>query len=363
MKIPVPDYIESIRPYMPGKPVQEVERELGIKNALKLASNESPLGPSPRAMEAVREYVDQLHVYPEGGGYYLCQALSRKYGVPAKNIILGNGSMEIIEIASRTFLSPDTRSVFSAGSFALYPITCRIVNAKVTAVPMVERNHDLDALLRAIDDKTRLVLIDNPINPTGRYVPLREVEAFMEKVPETALVVLDEAYKEFVRKEDYGSALSLMDRFPNLMVLGTFSKAYGLAGLRIGYGFGHPDVIGIMHKARSPFNTNAVAQIAATAALDDDAFVKRYVELNEKEVAFLNEGCRKMGLEVTPSVANFIFMDVPMDGVEFFQKLMREGVIVRPMKGNGYPNSLRVNTHFREGDERFLAATAKVLGR
>jgi len=363
MKIPVPEYIQSIRPYMPGKPVQEVERELGITNTLKLASNESPMGPAPSAVAAVRDYAEQLHIYPEGGGYYLCRALSKKYGVPAESIILGNGSMEIIEIASRAFLSPDTRGVFSAGSFALYPITCRIVNSKVTAVPMVERNHDLDALLDAVDESTRLLILDNPINPTGRYTPLKEIEAFLEKVPETVLVILDEAYKEFVTKEDYGSAKDLLGRFPNLLVLGTFSKAYGLAGLRIGYGFAHPDVIGIMHKARSPFNTNAVAQIAATAALDDEAFVERYVKLNEKELVFLNEGCRNMGLEVTESVTNFIFVDVPMDGVEFFQKLLREGVIVRPMKGNGYPHSLRVNTHFREGNERFLAATARVLGR
>ncbi len=361
MKVPIPQNIQQIRPYVPGKPVQEVERELGITDSVKLASNENPLGPSPKAMEAVRDFVGQLHIYPEGSGFYLCQALSRFYGVGQEKIILGNGSVEIVEMAARAFLNAETNAVFSHGSFALYPIACQIMNAPVKAVPMKERNHDLGALLAAVDERTRLVILDNPINPTGRHIAFRDLEAFLEKVPETALVIVDEAYKEFADAADYATTVPLMDRFPNLMVLGTFSKAYGLAGLRAGYGFAHPEVIGTIHKARSPFNTSSVAQIAAIAALGDQEFVRRGVELNRVERAYLTEKTRALGLTVTPSMANFIFVDVPMAAGEFFQRLMREGVIVRPLAP--YPNSLRVSVFTREGNDRFLEGTRRVLGR
>jgi histidinol-phosphate aminotransferase len=361
MKISAPPYIEAIRPYVPGKPVQEVERELGITGSVKMASNENPLGPSPKAMEAVQEFIDQLHIYPEGSGFYLCQALSRFYGVDQEKIILGNGSVELVEMAARAFVNPQHNAVFSHGSFALYPIACQIMNAPINAVAMAERNHDLEALLEAVDENTRLVILDNPINPTGRHVAFSDLKAFLERVPETALVILDEAYKEFADAPDYATTLPLMDRFPNLMILGTFSKAYGLSGLRIGYGFAHPDVIGTIHKVRSPFNTSSVAQIAAMAALGDQAFVKRSAELNRVERAYLTEQTRALGLAVTPSMGNFILVDVPMTADDFFQRLMREGVIVRPL--GPYPNSLRVSVFTREGNDRFLEATRRVLGR
>ena len=361
MKVPIPQNIQQIRPYVPGKPVQEVERVLGITDSVKLASNENPLGPSPKAMEAVRDFVGQLHIYPEGSGFYLCQALSRFYGVGQEKIILGNGSVEIVEMAARAFLNAEANAVFSHGSFALYPIACQIMNAPVRAVPMKERNHDLKALLDAVDERTRLVILDNPINPTGRHTSFSDLAAFLEKVPETALVVVDEAYKEFADAPDYATTVPLMDRFPNLMVLGTFSKAYGLAGLRVGYGFAQPEVIATLHKTRSPFNTSSVAQIAAIAALGDQEFVKRGVALNRVERAYLTEKARALGLTVTPSMANFILVDVPMAAGDFFQRLMREGVIVRPL--SPYPNSLRVSVFAREGNDRFLEGTRRVLGR
>jgi histidinol-phosphate aminotransferase len=363
MSIPVPANIKAIKPYVPGKPVQEVERELGVTNSVKMASNENPLGPSPKAMEAVRAFIDQIHIYPEGAGYYLCDALASHYGVRREQVILGNGSVEIVEMSARAFLNESTNAVFSFGSFALYPIACQIMNSPIRAIPMADRNHDLDALLKAVDDDTRLMILDNPINPTGRHTSFKELEAFIEKVPPHVLVILDEAYKEYATAPDYATVQPLMDRFPNLMVLGTFSKAYGLAALRIGYGFAQPDVIATLHKVRSPFNTNAMAQIAAIAALKDQDFVRRGAEMNAKELAYLAEGCTKLGIPVTPSQANFILIDVPMPAGEFFQKLMREGVIVRPMAGNGYPNSLRVSVFDREGNDRFLAAAKKVLGR
>jgi histidinol-phosphate aminotransferase len=362
MKIPVPSHIQKIRPYVPGKPIAEVERELGLTGTIKMASNESPLGPSPKAVDALRGFLDQIHIYPEGSGFYLREALGRRFGIPQGQVILGNGSVELVEIAARALLHREANAVFSAGSFAMYPIACQIAAAPTKPVPMMDRNHDLQAILDAIDDRTRLVILDNPINPTGRHLALRDIEHFLERVPESTLVILDEAYKEFVDAPDYGSAQSLMARFPNLMVLGTFSKAYGLAALRIGYGFAHPETLVELNKARSPFNTSSLAQVAAIAALDDQEYVARYVALNLAERAYLARGTAALGLPVTPSVANFIFVDAPMPADEAFYRLMREGIIVRPMAGNGWPNSLRVTVYTRDGNARFLTAAKKVFG-
>lgn len=363
MKVPVPAHISRIKPYVPGKPIQEVEREFGLTGTIKMASNESPLGPSPKAMAALRGFLDQMHIYPEGTGFYLREALGRKFGIPRGQVILGNGSVELVEIAARALLHREANAVYSAGSFGMYPIACQIAAAPTKPVPMKDRNHDLQALLDAIDDSTRLVILDNPINPTGRHSALSEIERFLERVPESTLVILDEAYKEFVDAPDYGSAQSLMGRFPNLMVLGTFSKAYGLAALRIGYGFAHPEALLEINKARSPFNTNSLAQVAGIAALDDQEYVDRYVALNLKERAYLARETAALGLSVTPSVANFIFVDAPMPADEAFHRLLREGVVVRPMVGWGWPNSLRVTVYTREGNDRFLAAARKVFGR
>lgn len=363
MRIPLPSHIRGIKPYVPGKPIEEVERELNLSGTVKMASNENPLGPSPLAVEALRGFLDKLHIYPDGAGYYLCQALGAHFGVDPCAIILGNGSVELVEMAARAFLLDGANAVFSQGSFAMYAIACQIAHAESRQAPMRERTHDLRAMLDLVDEKTRLVLVANPNNPTGTYNALRDIERFLERVPETALVVVDEAYKEFVGAPDYGTAQPLLGRFPNLMVLGTFSKAYGLAALRIGYGFAHPEIITALHKVRSPFNTSAPAQVAAIAALDDQAFVRRVVELNRRELPYLAGELKKIGLAVTPSVTNFLMVDVPMDADEFFQALLREGVIVRPQKSGGFPRSVRVTVHTREGNDRFIAATKKVLGR
>ena len=347
--------------YVPGKPIAEVERELGLTGTIKMASNESPLGPSPKAVEAIRGFLSQIHIYPEGSGFYLREALRDKFGIPQGQIILGNGSVELVEIAARALLHRDANAVYSAGSFAMYPIACQIAGAPTKPIPMRDRNHDLQALLEAVDDRTRLVLLDNPINPTGRHVALRDIERFLERVPETTLVIVDEAYKEFVDAPEYGSAQSLLDRFPNLMVLGTFSKAYGLAALRIGYGFAHHETVVELHKARSPFNTSSVAQVAAIAALEDQEYVARYVAINREEREYLAARTAALGLTVTPSVANFIFVDAPVPADEAFHRLMREGVIVRPMAGNGWPHSLRVSVYTRDGNDRFLEAAKRVF--
>ena len=266
-------------------------------------------------------------------------------------------------MAARAYLNRDASAVYGHGTFAMYPIACQIVDAPVTAVPLKDRAHDLQAVLDAVDARTRVVILDNPINPTGRYTPYADLAAFLEKVPGDTLVIIDEAYKEFADAPDYATVQPLLDRHPNLMVLGTFSKAYGLAALRIGYGFAHPEVIATLHKVRSPFNTTSVAQVAAMAALGDQEHVRRTVALNAAERPRLAAGCEALGLPVTPSQANFVLVDVPEQALFFFQKLLRQGVIVRPMYGNGYPVSLRVSVHTAEGNDRFLEAARTVLGR
>jgi histidinol-phosphate aminotransferase len=361
MTIPVPPYIQAIRPYVPGKPVEEVERELGLKNTVKMASNENPLGPSPRALEALRAFLERIHIYPEGSGFYLCRALAGRLAVSPGQVVLGNGSVELVEMSARAFLHREASAVFSQGSFAMYPIACQVVDAPFTAVPMRERNHDLDALLHAVTPRTRLVILDNPINPTGRYVPRRDLVAFLERIPPEVLVIVDEAYKEYVQAPDYASVVDLLPRFPNLMVLGTFSKAYGLAGLRVGYGAAGEEVTAILHKVRSPFNTSSAAQVAALAALEDEVFVREVVALNARELPRLQAGCEALGLPVTPSVANFLLVDFPQDSRAAFEALLREGIIVRPLAG--YPHSLRVSVHTPEGNDRFLEAARRVLGR
>lgn len=362
MKVRIPKHVAAINPYVPGKPVKEVERELGLTDTIKMASNENPLGPSPKAVEAVKFVLPELNVYPEGSGYYLCQALSGFYDIPAGQIILGNGSMEIIEIAAKTLLGPGTNAVISQGAFGMFFIACQSMNCEIRTPPMKNRTHDLNAMLEAVDGNTRLVLIASPNNPTGTYNTHADVEAFMEKVPEHALVVVDEAYKEFVGKEDYATCQDLLPRFQNLMVTGTFSKLYGLAGLRIGYAFAHPDAVFQLHKIRSPFNTSIPAQVAGIAALGDQEFARGYAELNRTERDFVCSELQNMGLTVTPTVTNFVLLDVPGSAKEYYEKLLREGVIVRPMAGWGFPNSVRVSFHVRAGNERFLAATKKVLG-
>ncbi|NMB99927.1 MAG: histidinol-phosphate transaminase [Thermoanaerobaculaceae bacterium] len=361
MKIPLLQHIANLSPYQPGKPIKEVERELGLKNTIKLASNENPLGPSPKAVKAAKMALKEINLYPEGGGFYLCEALSKHFKVPTDWIILGNGSVELIEIAAKAFIEKGLNSVMSEGSFAMYKIATLAMGGEAREVKMKERTHDLKEMAKAVDKNTRIVMVANPNNPTGTYNPYKEIKEFVESLPESVLVIIDEAYKEYITKKDYKSAQDLIDKHPNLLVLGTFSKAYGLAGLRIGYGFGNPELLKILHKVRSPFNTSLVAQEACIAALNDTAFVKKSVDLNTKEMAFVEKELKKLKLNFTPSVGNFILIDLPISGKEFFEKLLREGVIVRPMAMSGFPNSVRVTISTRKDNKRFIAATKKVL--
>lgn len=363
MNIQAPPHIKKLTPYVPGKPVQEVERELGLTNTVKMASNENSFGPSPKALEAARGFLNNIHIYPEGSGFYLCQALSRHYQVEQDRVILGNGSVELIEIAAKALLVPGTNVVMSEGSFTMYRIATLAMNAEAREIPMVKRTHDLAAMARAVDGNTKIVLVANPNNPTGTYNSMGEVEKLLQEVPDDVLVIIDEAYKEFVREPDYGSANALLEAHPNLLVLGTFAKAYGLAGLRVGYGFGHPELLAILHKARSPFNTSSIAQVAAIAALQDGDFVRMVVDFNAKEMKRVCAELKKMGFAYTPSVTNFLLVDVPMASSDCYRKLLMEGVIIRPMEGWGFPNSIRVTLYTREGNDRFLAALSRVTTR
>ncbi len=337
-----------------------MEREYGLKDSIKLASNENPLGPSPKAVVAAKRALKHAHFYPEGSGFYLCQALSKHFKVPYESIILGNGSVELIEIAAKSLIEKGLNIVMNENSFSLYKIATLAMGGTVKEVKMTEdRCHDLKAMMKAVDENTRMIVVNNPDNPTGTYRPFSEIEALLKEVPESVLVIIDEAYKEYVRKKDYKSAQCLLEKHSNLLVLGTFSKAYGLAGLRVGYGFSHPEIISMLHKVRSPFNTNLVAQEACICALADEEFVKKVVDLNETEMAFIEKELKKLGLKFTPSVGNFILVDIPIKAGEFFEKLLREGVIVRPM--GGFPYSVRVTLGTRRQNIKFLKATKKVL--
>lgn len=337
----VPDYIASIRPYIPGKPIEEVERELGIA-AIKLASNENPLGPSPRAVEAAMKFLAQSHRYPDAGGYYLRQKLAARLGVGLENLVLGAGSTELIQLLCRIYLGPDRLGLTSEGSFVMFALSARVVGSEAVQVPLADYTFDLNALAARLDARIRVVYIANPNNPTGTLVTATAMDRFLEKVPPDALVILDEAYCDYVDHPDYSHSLDHVRAGRYLIVLRTFSKIHGLAGLRIGYGIAHPDIIAALDKVRSPFNISGLAQVAALAALDDTEHVRRSLESNRRGLAFLTDELTRLGLRVVPSVANFLYVETGGDAIEAYKALLRLGVIVRPLGFMGMPRGLRV---------------------
>jgi len=361
--IKVPDNIARIQPYVPGKPVEEVERELGLPDTVKLASNENPLGPSPRAAEAARRETDGVNRYPDGSGYYLRQRLSLEYGLPMEQIMLGNGSTELVEIFSRTFLDHDGTAVMADQAFIMYKLAVMAVNGNAILTPLKEMRHDLEAIARRIDDRTRLVFIANPNNPTGTYVSGEELTRFMKAIPEDVLVVVDEAYREYVEASDYPDSLSLLKAGHRIAVLRTFSKIHGLAGLRLGYALTTSEVRAAAEKVRSPFNTSSVAQAAGLAALDDQEHVTRSREHNTRELAHLQSALSARGVRFVPSVANFLLVDTGRDADIVFSEMLREGVIVRPMRAYNLPTCVRVSVGLRQENDRFLEALDRVLPR
>jgi histidinol-phosphate aminotransferase len=355
----LPPWVTRIRPYPPGKPIEEVERELG-HTAVKLASNENPLGPSPRALEALRNSLDRANFYPDGGGYYLRQKLAELQQLEMSQIILGSGSTDLIELVARTFLTAGDQGITSQSAFYIYRLAIEEMGAELIQTPLRENAFDLAAIAHAVTQRTKVIYIANPNNPTGRMVTADDMDRFLGALPPRVLVVLDEAYYEYVRDPDYSHSLDYVRSGRNVLVLRTFSKVYGLAGLRLGYGMGNPELIEALNRVRSPFNANSLAQAAGLAAIDDQEHVAHSVESNAHEMKFVNEELALAGVRYTPSVGNFLLIDTGRDCEEDFLRLLREGVIVRPMKLYGFPTSLRVTIGRHEDNEKFLESLARV---
>jgi histidinol-phosphate aminotransferase len=352
-----PPYIRAIAPYQPGKPITELARELGMKESdiIKLASNENPLGVSPKAASVIAQAIAELSRYPDGSGYELKQALSAKLAVASDRIVLGNGSNDVLEMVARAFLSAATNAVYAQHAFAVYPLATQATGARGIEVPAREFGHDLDAMLSAIDRDTRVVFIANPNNPTGTFVAPEAMHAFLARVPANVVVVVDEAYQEYLPAQLQGDTIAWLREFPNLVITRTFSKIYGLAGLRLGYALAHESVADLMNRVRQPFNANSIALAAGQAALDDDAFVRRSREVNFAGMAALTEGFKRLELAYIPSVGNFVTVRVG-DGAEIFRRLLRRGVIVRPIAGYGLPAHLRVTVGTEAENARLLQA-------
>ena len=355
-----PGYVRAIAPYQPGKPISELAREMGMDEAriIKLASNENPRGVSPLAQRAIAAVLPELARYPDGNGFELKQALSRRLGLPQDRIVLGNGSNDVLEMAARAFLGPGLAAVYSQHAFAVYPLAVQAAGATGIEVPAKDYGHDVAGMRRAVTPATRLVFIANPNNPTGTLVPARELEAFIAGLPREVLVVLDEAYNEYLAPENRSDTIGWLKRFPNLVVTRTFSKVYGLAGLRVGYALAEAGVADLMNRVRQPFNVNSVALAAATAALDDADFVRASFELNRSGMRQLMEGFKRLAIEHIPSHGNFVSFRV-RDAGGVYQKLLRAGVIVRSIASYGMPQHLRVTVGLESENARFLAALAQ----
>jgi histidinol-phosphate aminotransferase len=361
----VPPNVASLTPYVPGKPIEEVERELGIAGVAKLASNENALGPSPKALAAARQAAAKVHLYPDGSAYLLRQALATKLGVAFEETFVGNGSNELIELMVRTFTLDGEEVLTSAQSFVAYRLAAQAHGRPFVEAPMKARFHyDLDALRARLTPRTKVVFLANPDNPTGTWFTEAELVPFLDAVPATTLVVLDEAYVEYVDAPGFPDSLKLRPRYPNLVILRTFSKIYGLAGLRLGYGVARPELVGFLDRVRAPFNTSLVAQAAGVAALGDLEHVARSRALVQEERPRLMAGLVALGATVVPSQGNFVLADLPgTDGKRVFDAMLREGVVVRPVAGYGFPTCQRVTVGLQTENAKCLAALKKVLGR
>lgn len=353
--------VQGLRPYEPGKPLSELEREYGISDAVKLASNENPLGPSPKALAAARAALADMARYPDGNGFALKAALADRHGVAADTITLGNGSNDVLELIARAFLSPAHAAVYSEHAFAVYPIVTQAIGAEHRVAKARDYGHDLEAMAALVDDKVRVVFIANPNNPTGTWLRAEALERFLAGLPETAIAVVDEAYFEYVSEADYPDTIAWLARFPNLVVTRTFSKAFGLAGLRVGYSVSSAALASVLNRVRQPFNVNMAAHAAAVAALADQDYLARSVAANGAGMVQLEAGLKALGLDYIPSVGNFIAADMGRPGPAVYELLLREGVIVRPMANYGMPNHLRITIGSERENARCLAALKKVL--
>ena len=357
----ISDDIGALVPYPPGKPLEELERELGISGAVKLASNENPFGPSPKAKEALIAAIPNLHRYPDGRGYYLKKALAEKLGLDMTQIVLGNGSNEIIELAVRTFMRPGHTAVFSDPTFLVYSKVVQGAGGKTTRIPLNNLQHDLTGLVRAVDENTRLLFLDNPNNPTGSLVDADDLRRFMKDLPGTTVLILDEAYRDFVRERELVDPGEWIEGDRPVIALRTFSKVYGLAGLRVGYGLTHRELVDYLDRVRQPFNVNTLAQIGALAALRDDEFQRKTVEAAWAGLDWLGAELDKMGLKHYPSQTNYFMIETTRPASEVSDLMLREGVIVRSLASYGLENIIRINVGLIEENQRFITSLKKVL--
>ncbi|HCF59389.1 MAG TPA: histidinol-phosphate transaminase [Myxococcales bacterium] len=364
MRPPIPQHIETLSPYVPGKPIEETEREYGLKGVIKLASNENPLGPSPMAVAALAEAAASLHIYPDAACFYLKRRLAEFLGVTPEELIVGSGSNEVIELLVRTFMADDDEALLCKGSFVMYKVVLQAHGKKFVEVPMQDFHYDLDAMVEAAGAKTRLIFIANPDNPTGTWIQRAPFERFLDKVSKSApqaLVIMDEAYFEYVTDPEYPNSLHYRRDYPNVVTLRTFSKAYGLAGLRLGYGVLDPVLAGYMNRGRMPFNVTSMAQIGGLAALDDQAHVERTREMNTRELAFLQAELPTLGVRVLPSQANFVLVDLGRPAAPINEAMLRQGVIVRPVLNYAMPNALRITVGTHEENLKMVAALREAL--
>jgi len=355
--------IDGLSPYEPGKPIEDLERELGIKNAVKLASNENPVGPSPKIVESIEKIVKETHRYPDGNATRLKAKISRKFNILENQVTVGNGSNDIIEFVARSFLGPNDSAVYSEHAFAVYPLVVRAVGAMGIEVPAKNFSHDLEAMLDSIEENTKLIFIANPNNPTGSFIEQSELLNFLEKVPEEIIVLLDQAYFDYSSFETSDLEFDVLERFPNLVISRSFSKAYGLAGFRVGYSVSSIEIADYLNRVRQPFNANSLALYAAEIALDDDQFIKKCLELNFEQKQILFNGLQASGFECLPSRANFISFDCGEDSNDAFNKLLLEGVIVRSLRVYKMPNFLRVSVGLPEENLTFLEKIKSTLSK
>lgn len=356
----VPDYITSLVPYPPGKPLEEFEREYGIKNPTKLASNENSLGPSPKALQAISSQLENIHRYPDGSGFYLKKRLSELHDVEPDMIALGNGSNEIIDFLIRIFVRPGINVISSKPSFLVYSKMVQIAGGKNIRLPLRDMKHDLDSILQAVTPETRLIFFDNPNNPTATVLNSKEFEQFMESLPQNLLVVLDEAYGEFVDDPDSPYGPEYVKKDNRIITLRTFSKAYGLAGLRIGYGIMDRSIIELIDRVRQPFNINSMALAGALAAIDDTEFLDKSVKLVKTETIRMCKRLEELGFSPLPGQTNFMLIDIKLDAKDIYEKMLREGVITRAMGAYGFPDFIRHTIGLPEENDKFMNALEKV---
>ena len=361
MKLSIPDNILSIKPYKPGKPLEELEREYGIDRSIKLASNENPLGPSPMAVKAIQEAIGKLNRYPDGSGHDLIQKISEHMRVSPNNIILGNGSDEIIGMLTCALLRSGDEAILPQPSFLMYEIMIRFADATPVFVPLTDLAIDLKGIIASITSKTRMVFLCNPNNPTGTVISQKDFEDFMGSIPPEMVVVVDEAYFEFVRGQKCAGSIEYLDETRPLVTLRTFSKVYGLAGLRIGYGIMPAAVAGLLNRVRQPFNANSLAQVGARAALDDKDFLKKTLTLTHEGLDFLYAELDRLGIKYFPTQTNFFLIDVEKNADEVFESMLGYGVIIRSMASYGYPRYIRINVGLKEENARFIEVLEKVL--